>query len=211
MSIDMNYQPSYWPESENREQRLTKILGKSRRDITRKILDSGGVKELNAVGIELSRSELGDNDRQAWGSLHPDLMGGEYLPSYAENEVEIVRISLKSTTADQICVRACGQNGDIQYRVVDEYDTDYFLPCNHSELPLTMAELIDLLENTSNSFNEADGGLIRNHWFFNVDYMDPEEAVDFVSVESAYYPEVSHYYSLEADKWLSEQNVEEDN
>ncbi len=82
MSINMNYRPStYWPESENREQRLTKILGKARRDITRKILNSGGIKELNDVGAELSQGELGGNDRQAWGSLHPNFMGGEYLPS----------------------------------------------------------------------------------------------------------------------------------
>jgi len=210
MSINMNYRPfTYWPESENREQRLTKILGKARRDITRKILNSGGIKELNAVGAEFSQGELDENDRKAWGSLHPNLMGGEYLPPYADDEVEIIRISLKSTTADQICVRACRQNGNIQYRVVDEYDTDYVLPFNHSEYPLTMSELINLLEHTDNSFNEVEGGLIRNHWFSNVEYMDPEEAVDFVSVESAYYPEIARYYSIAADKWLSEQSVEE--
>jgi hypothetical protein len=206
MSINMNYRPpTYWPESENREQCLTKILGKARRDITRKILNRGGIKELNAVGAELSQGEFGGNDRQAWGSLHPNFMGGEYLPTYDDDEVEIIRISLKSTTADKICVRACRQNGTIKYRVVDEYDTDYVLPIDHSEHPLALSELINLLENTDNSFDEVEGGLIRNHWLSNVDYMEPEEAVDFVSVESVYYSEVSQYYSNEADKWLAEE------
>ena len=33
-------------------------------------------------------------------------MGGEYLPGYRRNEVEIVRIELDSTTSDVISLRA---------------------------------------------------------------------------------------------------------
>ena len=48
-------------------------------------------------------------------------MGGEYLPDYRANEVEIVRIELQSTTADVTSVRArlVGRKDPrIEYRVV---------------------------------------------------------------------------------------------
>ena len=85
---------------------------------------------------------------------------------------------------------------------MDEYETDYELPVDHSEKPLSLLELINLRDNTNNPFNHADGRLIRNHWVFNAGYIDSEEAVDFVSVESAYYPDLAVYYADEADRWL---------
>jgi len=88
-SINLEYRPStYWPESENREQRLAHIHGKARRDITRKIPDSGGIAELNSLGPELSAESLSEQARQAWGGIHPSHMGGEFLPPYKYSEVE---------------------------------------------------------------------------------------------------------------------------
>ena len=80
-SINLEYRPStYWPESENREQRLSHIHGKVRRDITRNALESGGIGELNSFGPELLAESLSDPGRQTWGGIHPSMMGGEYLP-----------------------------------------------------------------------------------------------------------------------------------
>ena len=202
-SIDLEYRPlSYWPESENREQRLARIHGKVRRDITRQTLESGGIGELNFLGPELSAESLSEQARQAWGGIHPSHMGGEYLPPYKDSEVEIARISLKSVTSDQISIRASGQDGDIQYRVVDEYETEYQLPIENSHEPLTLTELIMLIDQTNHSFNESGSGLIRYHWDRNTNFTDPEEVIDFVSIESAYYPELCTYYEQEADQWL---------
>jgi len=44
--------------------------------------------------------------REGLGAIHPSFMGGEYLPGYRRNEVEIVRIELDSTTSDAISLRA---------------------------------------------------------------------------------------------------------
>jgi len=44
--------------------------------------------------------------REGLGAIHPSFMGGEYLPGYRRNEVEIVRIELDSTTSDVISLRA---------------------------------------------------------------------------------------------------------
>ncbi len=207
-SINLEYRPStYWPESENREQRLAHIHGKVRRDITRHALEAGGIGELNSFGPELSAESLSEQDRHAWGRIHPAMMGGEYLPQYGEDEVEIARISLKSMTSDQISIRAWGRDGDIQYRVVDEHETEHQLPIENSSEPLTLTELIMLLDQTRHPFNEDGCGLIRYHWDCDSGYTNPEEAIDFVSVDSAFYPELSTYYEKEADQWLSEHSV----
>ena len=207
-SIDLQYRPStYWPESENRKQRLTHIHGKVRRDITRHALESGGIRELNSFEPELSAESLSEQDRRAWGAVHPSMMGGEYLPQYENSEVEIACISLKSTTSDQISIRAWSQDGDIGYRVVDEYETEYQLPIESSREPLNLKELITLLDETNHSFNESGSGLIRYHWECDPQFTDPEEAIDFVSIDSAYYPELCIYYEIEAKEWLVEHSV----
>ena len=58
ISNDLEYRPStYWPEAENREQRLSRIQGKARRDITRKALEEGGIEALNAIAVRRSRTK----------------------------------------------------------------------------------------------------------------------------------------------------------
>ena len=76
-----------------------------------------------------------------------------------------------------------------------------------SSKPLNLNELITLLDESS-IVDDSPVGLIRIYWEFDDRSMSPEEAVDFVSVESAYYPEIGCYYSNEAAKWLAEQYVE---
>ena len=92
-------------------------------------------------------SEISDPLRIAQGALHPWMMGGEYLPSLIENEVEICRVVLKSTTMDVFSMRAQKQGELIKYRVVDEYgEVDYLLPINESKIPLSMKDLIENLD-----------------------------------------------------------------
>jgi hypothetical protein len=45
-------------------------------------------------------------------------MGSEYLPDYAEGEVEIARIELESTTAGVISVRAKKDDERVAYSIV---------------------------------------------------------------------------------------------
>jgi hypothetical protein len=47
-----------------------------------------------------------DEARISLGQIHPTFMGGEYLPNYCRQEVEIARIALASTTSDVISLRA---------------------------------------------------------------------------------------------------------
>jgi hypothetical protein len=54
-----------------------------------------------------------DDECKGWGAVHPLLMGGEYLPGVDKEEVEIMRISLASTSGDQISVRARHEQGSL--------------------------------------------------------------------------------------------------
>lgn len=74
-------------------------------------------------------------------------MGGEYLPDMEEEEVEIARISIHSTTGDVTSVYARRTPEGIAYRVVDEYGGDTLSGDNEraSKLPLTLDELVNFL------------------------------------------------------------------
>jgi len=138
VTIDLPFRPeTYWPESLTPHQLLSRIQGRVRQDIARSFFIEQGFRGLNRF---LAREELDEEQREAWGAIHPAFMGGEYLPSLKEGEVEIVRISLASVTADQISVRANRADRFIRYTVTSEYDDvedmRYRLPFDQSERPL---------------------------------------------------------------------------
>jgi hypothetical protein len=54
-------------------------------------------------------------------------MGGEYLPDLKQDEVEIARITIASTTQDVTSVFARRGKHRIYYRVVDEYGGETLL------------------------------------------------------------------------------------
>ena len=119
--IDLNYRPNtYWPESLNQEQLLTRIPGQVRRDIVRRLFAEDGNAGLDALA---ANEDFGNEDRRNWGLEHPSFMGGEYLPQMGVGDVELARISLASVTSDQISIRASHAGEKIRYAVLDEYPT----------------------------------------------------------------------------------------
>jgi hypothetical protein len=204
MSYDLFYRPdTYWPESLTIEQLLSRIKGEARRQLAREIIETEGFAALSSF---LARSELSDAERKSWGAAHPSCMGGEYLPSIAGDEVEIARISLNSIMFDQISIRARHDNGQIEYAVVDEYETPHTLPFTHTKQPLTLGGLVALIDGTvyRDDPDVYPLGLIRSHWE-SMDEIgcDPEEAVAFASVGSSFYPAITSYYENEAQAWLA--------
>jgi hypothetical protein len=198
--IDLDYRPdTYWPVSRTREQFLANINGKARREIACEVLDNEGFGGLTAF---VARTVLDDEECREWGSVHPWLMGGEYLPQLAE--VEIARISLKSTTADQVSVRARQVQGKIEYAVGDEYEMSYRLLFGESVSPLSLEELIAFLDGSVNDEDTYTGGLVISHWNSCVEYVDVEEAADFARVDSAWYPDLDEYYCRVAAGWIEE-------
>jgi len=49
---------------------------------------------------------LDDDERSAVGMIHPWFMGGEYLPRLGRLELEIARITIRSTTRHVIAMYA---------------------------------------------------------------------------------------------------------
>ena len=206
-NVDLSYRPdTYWPESLTPEQLLTRIRGKRRQDIARELYKKRGFTALSEF---LVSEGLSEDDRSAWGAIGPWCMGGEYLPELDEGEIEIARISLASTTSDQISVRACQDGERIRYRIVGEYEEDETmrqqLPFDVTDRPLSLEELMDMIEGARTSDSAHSGGIFSSSWFMMLEVTNaPEEIVGFLSVSSAFYPEIQTSYMARAEQWLQE-------
>ena len=142
-------------------------------------------------------------------------MGGEYLPSLEAGEVEIVRFSLASVTADQISVRASRADELIRYRVASEYDDveemRYRLPFDHSERPLTLAELVQLIDGAYIPGNSYPGGLVIEPLELNYDSgADLDSLMGFIFIDSRFYPELATYYEQGIEEWIEAHRPDDD-
>ena len=202
--IDLTYRSdTYWPDELNQEHLLARIGGKVRRDMVRDALARGDIASIDPI---LAEETLSEADRRSWGLVHPDLWGGEYLPDLDAGDVEIARISLRSSLSDQISVRAARAGDKIRYSVCDEYETEYELAVTESQLPLTLGELIALIDGSGTSEEEASGGLLVRHWENMLEWGHPlDECIDFASISSAWYPELAAYYEEVAGDWCAAQ------
>jgi hypothetical protein len=210
-NFDLNYRPdSYWPESLTPEQRLSCIRGKERQKIARLLYAQQGFGALNEF---LVREGLADEERAAWGAVGPWCMGGEYLPDLYEGEVEIARISLASTTSDQISFRARPDGDAIRYRIVGEYEEDagmrYELLRNTTERPLSLNELMTFLESASQGDFAYSGGVLTSLWAMMEEVYgdDEEEIVGFMSMSSAFYPGIEACYREMGRQWVADLEV----
>lgn len=216
-SIDLDWRPeTYWPESPNRDQLLSRIQGEARRLIAEYTLDEVGIGGLDP---ELAAEELSEERREEWGAIHPQFMGGEFLPPLAKGEVEIARISLDSTTYDQISVRARKDGTRIRYSIANEYyDEEYLGLCDiafeASDLPLTLRELTDLIDGSGHPDEPYGGGLMIGRWncIFYEGQGTVDDAVAFTRISSAFYPDLAPYYAEVAEEWKRENDwdVEEE-
>jgi hypothetical protein len=208
LGIDLSYRPeTYWPTDSLRQAVLGNIKGEVRRQILLKALKSG---DADFPPEGLLKPTLEPGLRDLLGKIHPMFMGGEYLPDYLPEEVEIARVSMKSTTGDVISVRAGHEpDGLIQYRVVDEYSNEFRLPVEESELPLTTGNMIQLLDETS---WEARG-LVMSILEMNCEQNGGDGMRGFLSVSSDFYPELADHYRQRCNAFLDhlEPEHEEEN
>jgi hypothetical protein len=160
---------------------------------------------LDQYSDELLRDSLSDEARVSLGGVHPTFMGGEYLPNYRRQEVEIARIALASTTSDVISVRARPTGSRIKYSLLDEYNTEFCLPQKTSCRPFSLRELIRFLdsveqEDVDPSWNRFGFVLSSNQC--NLDCgTDLETLRDFTSVSSDFYPELGSHYREAIEEW----------
>jgi len=141
---------------------------------------------------ELLKDSLDDKARDGLSRIHPTFMGGEYLPNYRRQEVEIARISLESTTSDVISLRARPAGSRIKYHLVDEYQTEFGLSQKTSSRPFSLRELIGFLDSVEHPQADLSWkrfGFVLSFNQCNLDCgTDLETLRDFTSVSSDYYP-----------------------
>ena len=210
MEFDLNFSPdSYFENLDLKQKSGSKILGEVRR--------SNAVKKkmrqtfLEPYPPELVGRPLNKYIRTMRSKMHPDFMGGEYLPNVDSNESEICRIVLSTTTMDVISVRANIENGVINYRVCDEDEEifGYVLKHNASQKPLAMSLLVENIDTcVINEIHEDEDiyfgtGLVHHFLKSSVDDgLDREVVSNFVKVESAFYPKLNEYYENQQSIWI---------
>ncbi len=123
---------------------------------------------------------------------------GEYLPDLLPGEVEIARVALRTTTGDVVSVRARRDDNLIAYDVVDEYETPFTFQPQASQEPLTLEEILSLIAGLQ---NEEDGSAyIWGVLELNFAEDERDDAPDFLSVHSDFYPGLhSHFVKLIED------------
>jgi hypothetical protein len=132
--------------------------------------------------------------------LQSDVIDFEFRPSdywgratgTRIHDVTIASILLASTGSDVISIQAIRRKGRIDYRVTDEYATKFRWQPTTSTQPLTLGQLVTLID-TCVIVRERKQGLVRFHLEEQVrpdmKFVLPRaELRDFIKVESEFYP-----------------------
>jgi hypothetical protein len=196
--FNLGYRPTtYWPTSQFAS---AYVAGTKRRELTA----DGHLP--SDVRPELLREHLSETTRTAWGAIHPSFMGGEYLPERRDGQAVVARVELASVTGDVIELRAMrSSEGGIDYEVVDEYENEFDFSPRHSIEPLTLGQLIGLLDGVSHFGADAALGDGLTSFYRNLNFSeDPAGAESFVRVHSSFYDELEPWYAEEARDWMED-------
>jgi hypothetical protein len=128
-------------------------------------------------------------------------------------------VVLQSSTQDVFSLRArrVGKKRPvIRYRFVDEYEETFTLQRDRSSRPLTMGEVIALIDSVEAAEMElAYEGFVETWVLQQLEQDDTvDDALAFVSVESELYPQLQAYYEARlrefAEEWVADNREEED-
>lgn len=199
--IDLSFRPaSYWDHPGHKR---ANIKG----TVRRRLVAEDEVLGDSDLEPELIADSISESSKRALQGIHPSLRGGEDLPDAARGEIEIARLSYTCTVHCEVTsIRARRSGGRIHYRVVDEYETAITCGREWSDHPLTLGELIDLIEGSSDG--EWREGLYFGdlQWrVWNEDDTKAEDLEDFIEVSSSFYPEITKWFREAFIEWRDEQ------
>jgi hypothetical protein len=195
--IDYSYRPdSYWSAKDLR-QLVANIKGAERKKRALQLIDEGCLEE--ATDFVLADT-LSEEDRDRAGQIHPALMGGEYLPDYHASEIEIARITMDSITQDVISIRARPEKGQIHYRVVDEYESECLIKPKSSSRPLTLRQLVRLIDTGKDGDGPIGLGIIEIHR--ECTGQPADDFANFMHFSSEFYPDLTKHYWFAEQRWL---------
>jgi hypothetical protein len=163
-------------------------------------IQAGDTELANSI---IATPELTNDERRAWGSIHPALMGGEYLPKRERQEVEIARIAIASTAQDVTCIYAKRGKSRIYYRVVDEYEN--MTLDNHlrtSLKPLTLREIFVFFIKGWNLFCCLEAN------FGDCGYDRRKVQRFIVDASSSFYADFEDLVRERVDQWIDQRQEE---
>lgn len=134
---------------------------------------------------ELFKYGLPDKDAfNQFAVFGPQMLGGNFLPDRPTNAVEVVRMTLDSTTMDVYCIIARKRKNRIFYKAVDEYNGEMLAePVTRTSVrPLTQGQMVDFLIRTTQLIENFD-----IHDFFGEDL---KGCLEFFTIESPFYPDL---------------------
>ncbi len=183
----------FWP-MDLKKHLLSRVKGAERKALLRDFIGEGRLSDIPA---SLTLSALTEDERKLQGSIHPRLMGGEYLPDMDEQEVEIARITLQSVTQDVTSVFARREGHHIHYRVVDEYEGMTLSGRKEmtSDQPLSLGEL-EAFFNGAFDLYEVFDRILENDTV--------ESLLDFASAGSQFYPQLEELYTRRVTSWVKQ-------
>lgn len=152
------------------------------------------------------RSAISTDD---WSNFRPPpvqfgVEGGDHLPQFLNCEVEIARLALESTTWDVKSIRARPTTRGIAYRVVDEYNSKCSFRPKSSRRPLSMGQLVELIEGLNVDGASSSPAALRAYQGAT-DAAAIRELGTFVTVNSDFYPSLESWYCYEAERWVKDQ------
>jgi hypothetical protein len=194
-AIDLAYRPeSYFWARDSNIKLSSDIKGAERKALYERAIRSGNTILANSL---IADPELSSEERTSLGRMHPNFMGGEYLPDREDEEVEIARITIASTTKDVTSVYARRGINRIYYRVVDEYGGDTLNnPTRTSTKPLTLKQLTEFFLNSWNLIDCLD-------FNFESDGYPRDQVHSFiVDASSNFYAEFGTHIRFLINEWL---------
>ena len=130
--FNMNYRPiSYWGLNTISTHLLLSIKSKIKKEEIKKFISNYGEHKL--INNRFTKNKLQDVDRELISKIKID-----YSKNNNRNnniEVEIARLTMKSTLGDYISFRAKKNKDKIIYLIIDEYETNFNLVIKSSKRP----------------------------------------------------------------------------
>lgn len=194
-AIDLAYRPeSYFWAKDSNIKLSSDIKGAERKALYERAIQTNNVALASSL---IADPDLSSEERTSLGRIHPNFMGGEYLPDREDEEVEIARITIASTTRDVTCVYAKRGKNRIYYRVVDEYNGDTLnQPTRTSSKPLTLKQLTEFFLKSWDLISCLDVNFESDGY--------PRDAVQnfIVDASSNFYAEFGTLITLKINEWL---------
>jgi hypothetical protein len=195
-SIDLDIRPeSYW---ERPGRKRANVKGHLRR---RLIAASEAAGNTEPVPPEVHEESISEAAMRLLQRMHPSYRGGEDLPDYLQAEVEIARLAYTRTVHCEVTsIRARREGNRIKYRIADEYGTDITCAREESDRPLSLRELIEVIDTSSTG--DWTGLYFGDfEWRLSNGECSPDDLAGFIEVSSTFYPTIGTYYEGAFKVW----------